>query len=101
MSPEYILFDEPTTGLDPIVEESVHELMMQCREMVKCTNVVVSHNVREVLKISDYVALLYEGEVTEVLTPEEMVRSTNPHVQEFFKSSIEGSRQLFRLSARI
>jgi len=97
MSPEYIFFDEPTTGLDPIVEKSIHQLMMQCREMVQCTDIVVSHNVREILKISDHVALLHEGRIIEVSSPEEIIRSEKPEVQEFFKTSVEGSRQLYRL----
>ena len=101
MRPEYIFFDEPTTGLDPVVEKSVHEVMMQCREMVKCTNIVVSHNIREILKISDRVALLHEGRIVEVSTPEKILQSDNPHVQEFFKSSIEASRYLFHMSGRV
>ncbi len=96
MRPEFMLFDEPTTGLDPVVENAIHQLMKECMGgMVECTDILVSHNIGEVLKISDWVAMLHEGVIIESSTPEGLVKSPNPVVQQFIYGSTEGPIQLF------
>ena len=95
MRPEYMFFDEPTTGLDPIVENNIHQLMTSCTAEVECTDIVISHNIAEVMKISDKVAMLHEGEIIACGTPDEMAESTNPVVQQFLAGSPEGPIQIY------
>ncbi len=95
MRPEYMFFDEPTTGLDPIVENNIHQLMTTCTAEVQCTDIVISHNIGEVMKISDKVAMLHEGEIIACGTPDEMAESDNPVVRQFLAGSPEGPIQLY------
>jgi phospholipid/cholesterol/gamma-HCH transport system ATP-binding protein len=95
LRPEFMFFDEPTTGLDPIVENAIHQLIKKCMGIVPCTDVLVSHNIGEVLSLSDRVAMLHEGVIIESSTPEEIVKSPNPVVQQFLYGSTEGPIQLY------
>jgi phospholipid/cholesterol/gamma-HCH transport system ATP-binding protein len=83
MGPEIMLFDEPTTGLDPILLRTIHELILETQRRYRFTAVMVSHEIPEVFGISDYVAMLLDGKIVEMAPPEQFVRSTNPAVQEF------------------
>jgi phospholipid/cholesterol/gamma-HCH transport system ATP-binding protein len=56
-----MLYDEPTTGLDPIMENTIHELMLASHKLFHSTDILVSHNMKEVYKIAHYVAMLHEG----------------------------------------
>ncbi len=95
MSPEYLFFDEPTTGLDPIVETAIHALMKRCKSLSPATYVLVSHDIREVLEMSDLVAMLHEGAVIECSPPGEIVKSSNPAVRQFLSGSAEGPIQMY------
>ncbi|MFQ5354147.1 MAG: ABC transporter ATP-binding protein [Thermodesulfobacteriota bacterium] len=95
MRPEYMFFDEPTTGLDPIVENNIHQLMMTCTSDVECTNIVISHNIGEVMKISDKVAMLHEGEIIDSGTPDEIAESDNSIVRQFLTGSPDGPIQIY------
>jgi phospholipid/cholesterol/gamma-HCH transport system ATP-binding protein len=88
--PEIILFDEPTTGLDPLLGKSIHELIRRVHATFKFTGVIVSHDIPEVFKISDCVAMLANGVITEVGTTEEFVNSNNPIVRQFLQGEIDG-----------
>ena len=90
MRPEIVLFDEPTTGLDPIMKKAIHQLIHATQRRVGCTAVVVSHDIPDVFEISDFVVMLHEGVIVEQGTPEEFQRSTHPGVQQFLKGDIEG-----------
>ncbi|MDP2689772.1 MAG: ATP-binding cassette domain-containing protein [Deltaproteobacteria bacterium] len=93
LRPEYMFFDEPTTGLDPIIENAMHALIKKCMAEVECTDVLVSHNINEVLKMSDRIAMLHEGVIIEAGTPEEIKTSENPFVRQFLSGSVEGPIQ--------
>ncbi len=95
MRPEYMFFDEPTTGLDPIVENNIHQLMTTCTADVACTDIVISHNIGEVMKISDKVAMLHDGEIIDSGTPEEIAESDNPIVRQFLAGSPDGPIQIY------
>ncbi len=95
MRPEYMFFDEPTTGLDPIVENNIHQLMTTCTAEVECTDIVISHNIGEVMKISDKVAMLHEGEIIACGTPDEIAESDNPVVRQFIAGSPDGPIQIY------
>ena len=85
MKPEIVLFDEPTTGLDPIMKKAIHQLIYDTQRRVKCTAVVVSHDIPDVFEISDYVVMLNGGVIVEEGTAEEFQRSQDPGVQQFLK----------------
>ncbi|PIR14529.1 MAG: ABC transporter ATP-binding protein [Flavobacteriales bacterium CG11_big_fil_rev_8_21_14_0_20_35_7] len=84
LNPAIILYDEPTTGLDPITTKMVNELIVSTANKTKgLTSLIISHDVRATLEISDYVAFLNRGKIVEYLSADEFRNSNNPLVQEF------------------
>jgi len=94
LNPKIILFDEPTTGLDPIICRATHQLIKDTHSRFGYTAVVISHEIPEIFDISDRVAMLYQGKIHEVGTPEEIQRSTHPVVRQFISGSLEGPIRL-------
>ena len=94
LDPKIILFDEPTTGLDPIICRAIHELIRDAHRRFGFTAVVVSHEIPEIFNISTHVAMLYRGEILEAGTPEEIQQSTHPAVQQFVTGSLDGPIRL-------
>ncbi len=90
LGPKIILFDEPTTGLDPIICRATHQLIKDTHVRFGFTSVVVSHEIPEIFDVSDQVAMLYRGEIIEVGSPEEIQRSNHPVVRQFITGSLEG-----------
>jgi len=88
--PSILLFDEPTTGLDPIISRSMHRLIEITHEKYKYTAVIISHEVPGIFEISDRVALLHNGLIEECATPGEIEKSSNPAVRQFITGSLEG-----------
>ena len=83
LGPEIMLFDEPTTGLDPMLARTIHDLILQTQRRYRFTSVMISHEIPEVFEISDYVAMLLDGKIAEMAPPEQFVRTQNPSIQEF------------------
>jgi phospholipid/cholesterol/gamma-HCH transport system ATP-binding protein len=92
--PEIVLFDEPTTGLDPILASSIHQLIARTQKTFGFTGVVVSHTIPQVFDISDYVAILANGVIEEAKPAGEFVTSQNPVVQQFIRGETEGPIQV-------
>ena len=90
MEPEIILFDEPTTGLDPIICASIHHLIAEAHKKFDFTAVIISHEVPRIFDIVTRVAILFQGKIIEVGTPEEIKNSKNPVVRQFITGSLEG-----------
>lgn len=88
--PKILLFDEPNTGLDPLVGQEVYDLIKSSREQRGFTGVVISHELPEVFQVSDRVAMLLYGKVIAEGTPRELVESGNPAVHQFLKGSVDG-----------
>jgi phospholipid/cholesterol/gamma-HCH transport system ATP-binding protein len=88
--PLIVLFDEPTTGLDPIIANSIHRLIKTTHRKYGFTGVVISHEVPEIFEITDRVAMLHDGVIVEIGTPEEIKTSSNPAVRQFITGSLEG-----------
>ncbi len=83
MGPEIILFDEPTTGLDPLLARTIHDLIVETQRRFGFTAVMVSHEIPEIFEISDYVAMLLDGVIAEMATSEQFQRTRHPGVREF------------------
>jgi phospholipid/cholesterol/gamma-HCH transport system ATP-binding protein len=87
--PEIVFFDEPTTGLDPILVNTIHHLIVELHRKFRFTAVMVSHEIPEIFEISDRVAMLHDGVIVEVGPPEAVRASANPIVQQFIRGDIE------------
>jgi phospholipid/cholesterol/gamma-HCH transport system ATP-binding protein len=94
MDPEIVLFDEPTTGLDPVLATSIHQLIARTHAAFGFTGIVVSHTIPQVFDISDYVAILANGVIEEIAPPETFCTSQNPVVQQFIQGRTEGPIQV-------
>jgi phospholipid/cholesterol/gamma-HCH transport system ATP-binding protein len=83
MEPEIVLFDEPTTGLDPLMAQAIHELISTTQKRFGFTGVMVSHEIPEVFLISDYVAMLKSGRIAVMAPADEFINTSDPDVREF------------------
>lgn len=90
MNAEIILYDEPTTGLDPITADAINDLIIDLRRKLGVTSVAITHDMHSAYKISDRIAMLYKGEILEVGTPEEIRNTVNPIVRQFITGSAVG-----------
>ncbi len=81
--PQIILYDEPTTGLDPVITENINNLILKTREKYGITSVIISHDIRSVLRSSDKIAGLFKGEITVMGTPEEIMKTKDPELGAF------------------
>ncbi|HXX57765.1 MAG TPA: ABC transporter ATP-binding protein [Thermodesulfovibrionales bacterium] len=88
--PKVVFFDEPTTGLDPIILNSIHRLIRSTHKKYGFTGVMISHEIPEIFDVADRVAMLHDGVIVEVGTPGEIKRSSNPVVKQFITGSLEG-----------
>ena len=90
MDAAIILYDEPTTGLDPITADSINDLIVDLRKKLGVTSVAITHDMHSAYKISDRIAMLYKGEILETGTPDQIRNSANPVVQQFITGSAVG-----------
>ena len=90
MRPQIVLFDEPTTGLDPVMTEAINRLIIDTQKKFNFTCVVISHDIQSIFEIGDRIAMLYEGKIIEYGTPEELRASRNPVTVQFLSGSIDG-----------
>lgn len=90
IEPQIILFDEPTTGLDPIMTEAIDTLIFDTQRKFNLTCVVISHDIKSIFTVAHRVAMLYEGKIIAQGTPEEMKKSDNPVIKQFLTGSLDG-----------
>jgi phospholipid/cholesterol/gamma-HCH transport system ATP-binding protein len=83
LRPKYILYDEPTTGLDPVTSATIDQLMVRMREQLGVTGIVITHDMRSAYTVGTRIAMLYEGRVHAVGTVDEIQHSTDPLVRQF------------------
>ncbi|MEO8432187.1 MAG: ABC transporter ATP-binding protein [Acidobacteriota bacterium] len=88
--PDILLFDEPNTGLDPIMTDVIDESILSMRERLNATIVTITHHMPSARKIGDRIALLYGGKILFEAPPEEFLRSDNPSVRQFVDGTAEG-----------
>ena len=87
--PEIMFFDEPTTGLDPVLVNTIHRLILELHGRRRFTALIVSHEIPEIFEIADTVAMLYEGRIVEIGPPAAIQASTNPVVRQFIRGEPE------------
>jgi phospholipid/cholesterol/gamma-HCH transport system ATP-binding protein len=85
MLPKYLLYDEPTTGLDPVRADSINNLILRLRDRYQVTSVAVTHERASAYKIADRIAMLHDGRIHAVGTPQEIQANPNPIVQQFIR----------------
>ena len=85
LRPRYILYDEPTTGLDPVTSAVIDRLMLRTREHLGVTGVVVTHDMRSAYTVGDRIAMLYEGRIRQVGTVAEVQETADPVVRQFIE----------------
>ncbi|HJQ37285.1 MAG TPA: ABC transporter ATP-binding protein [Thermoanaerobaculia bacterium] len=90
LKPEILLFDEPTTGLDPVISDIIAELICEMDMKLGTTTVTITHDMKVAFKVADRVAMLYDGKIIEQGTPEKFQESTNPIVRQFIEGRAEG-----------
>ncbi len=86
LDPRIILYDEPTTGLDPITANSVDEMILNAQERLGVTSVVISHDIASSFRVGDHVAMIHEGVIVDQGPPEKLRRSEHPFVQKFLST---------------
>jgi phospholipid/cholesterol/gamma-HCH transport system ATP-binding protein len=90
LRPEILLFDEPTTGLDPVISDIIANLIREMDQKLHTTTVTITHDMKVAFKIADRVAMLFQGSIVEDGTPDEFQSSENPIVQQFIEGKAEG-----------
>jgi phospholipid/cholesterol/gamma-HCH transport system ATP-binding protein len=90
MNPECVLYDEPTTGLDPIMADVINTLIMKLADELKITSVVVTHDLASAYKVADRIAMLHEGVIIFEGTPQDIRDTENPVVRQFIEGRAHG-----------
>lgn len=90
LDPKIILFDEPTTGLDPITTDAIDRLIVDTQKHTGATCVIISHDIESTFKVAHTVAMLYQGKIIAIGDPETVKRSANPALQQFIQGKAEG-----------
>jgi phospholipid/cholesterol/gamma-HCH transport system ATP-binding protein len=88
--PDILLYDEPTTGLDPIMADVINDLIVSLRESLGVTSISITHDMASAYKIADFIAMLYKGRIVEVGTPAEIRGTSNPVVRQFVEGRAQG-----------
>jgi phospholipid/cholesterol/gamma-HCH transport system ATP-binding protein len=94
LDPKIILFDEPTTGLDPVTADAIDRLIVDTQQRTNATCVVISHDIESTFKIADTVAMLYRGKIIEIGNPETVKSSDNLVLQQFIQGKADGPIQV-------
>lgn len=90
MDPHIVLYDEPTTGLDPIMADAINNLIIDLQKKLDITSIVVTHDMVSAYKIADRIAMLYEGKIIDIGMPDEIRNTKNPVVKQFITGSAHG-----------
>ena len=90
MSPEVMLYDEPTTGIDPVMSDVINELIIKLKRKLNVTSIVVTHDMTSAYKVADRIAMLHEGKIVEIASPQEIRQTSNPLVKQFITGSSHG-----------
>lgn len=92
--PQFILYDEPTAGLDPIASTVIEDYILRLREETKATSIVVTHQMSTITRCSDKVIMLYDGNIVFRGTPQELLKQDTPYTRQFVSATIEGPMKM-------
>lgn len=95
MDPEFVLYDEPTTGLDPITSDAINDLIIECNQQLGVTSIVVTHDMTSAYKVGNRFAMLHDGEVIFTGTTDEVRRTNHPVVKQFIEGRADGPLQVY------
>jgi phospholipid/cholesterol/gamma-HCH transport system ATP-binding protein len=90
MEPEILLYDEPTTGIDPIMADAIDDLIIKMGKELDITSVAITHDMRSAYKIADTIAMLYNGVIIATGSPEEIRHTSDPFVKQFVEGRAAG-----------
>ena len=90
MNPKLLLYDEPTTGLDPITSDVINELIIRTNKELKMTSIVVTHDMTSAYKIADRIAMLYKGKIIGIDIPQNIKNTDNPIIHQFVNGLANG-----------
>lgn len=90
VDPEIVLYDEPTSGLDPVTSSAINDLIISMKLKLGVTSVVVTHDMESAYKVADRIAMIYDGRIIGVGTPEEIRNHTDPYIHQFITGSVVG-----------
>ena len=90
-NPEILLYDEPTTGLDPILANTIGDLILELKKRLSVTSVTITHDIQAAYKIADRIAMLFKGRIIETGRPDEIKNTTNPVVRQFISGGLAAS----------
>jgi phospholipid/cholesterol/gamma-HCH transport system ATP-binding protein len=94
LNPKIILFDEPTTGLDPIIKRAIHQLIKDTHAKFGFTAVIVTHEIPDIFDVAQNVAMLFRGRILQHGTPDEIRNSSDPAIRQFISGSLDGPIQM-------
>lgn len=89
LEPEVVLYDEPTTGLDPIMSDAINDLIFQTQQQLNVTSVVISHDIKGTFKVANKIAMIYKGKIIAEGAPAEFRECSEPIVQRFIRGQAE------------
>ena len=90
LRPQIMLYDEPTTGVDPIMGDAINDLIVELHNKLKVTSIAVTHDMTSAYKIADRMAMLYNGKIIAVGTPDEIKNTKDPVVKQFITGASKG-----------
>ncbi|MFZ4856555.1 MAG: ABC transporter ATP-binding protein [Desulfuromonadaceae bacterium] len=94
LNPRIILFDEPTTGLDPIIKRATHQLIKDTHAKFGFTAVIVSHEIPDIFDVAHHVAMLFRGRILQFGTADDIINSADPAIRQFISGSLDGPIQM-------
>ena len=83
LEPRIVLYDEPTTGLDPLMTDAINRLILETQKNLRITSVIISHDIESTFELADFVAILHQGQICAEGSPAAVQKSTHPFVKEF------------------
>lgn len=92
--PQFILYDEPTAGLDPIASTVIEDYILRLKEETKATSIVVTHQMSTITRCSDKVIMLYDGNIVFRGTPKDLLKQDTPYTKQFVSAAIEGPMKM-------
>jgi phospholipid/cholesterol/gamma-HCH transport system ATP-binding protein len=93
LDPEIVLFDEPTTGLDPVMTSEIYRLFSRTQARIGFTSIIVSHDIPKVFELADQIILLNKGEIDVFSSPEEIQQSVKPYIMDFVEKTMVNSNE--------